>query len=117
MYNFPSNATHTPLVVAASQSATVTSASLDLLQYTGPALVVQNKGAGTGTLTGKLQHSQDNSTWSDAGIAFTAAGTAADLQALSFDTKAVYRYVRYVGTIVTGPHLLGVTISATKKYI
>lgn len=117
MMQFPGSAVTTAMVVAASQASTVTSSAVDLLQYEGPMLLVQNKGAGTGTLDGKLQHSQDGSTgWTDAGLAFTQATTAANLQTLYFDPKALQRYVRYVGTIVTGPHLLGVTVSGTKKY-
>jgi hypothetical protein len=117
MYNFPSNAIHTALVVSASQSTTVTTAAHDLLQYEGPALLVQNKGAGAGTLDGKLQHSDDGATgWTDTGLAFAQATTAANLQALAFNPNSLRRYVRYVGTVVTGPHLLGVTLHATRKY-
>lgn len=115
--NFPGTSTTTALVVSASQAATVTSPAFDLLQYDGPAMVVENHGAGTGTLDGKLQQSIDGSTgWTDTGLTFTQKTVAASTQAVYFETKAVQRYVRFVGTIVTGPHLLGVTISATKKY-
>lgn len=116
--NFPGNSITTALVVSASQASTVTSAAFDLLQYDGPALVIENHGAGTGTLDGKLQHSIDGiSGWTDTGIVFTQKTTAATLQSVYFDTKTVQRFVRYVGTIVTGPQLLGVTISASKKYV
>lgn len=116
--NFPGNSSTTALVASASQASTVTSAAFDLLQYDGPALVIENHGTGTGTLDGKLQQSIDGSTgWTDTGITFTQKTTTASVQGVYFDTKAVQRYVRYVGTIVTGPHLLGVTISATKKYV
>jgi hypothetical protein len=117
MHNYPGNSTTTAMVASASQAATVTSANFDLQTYEGFALLVQNKGTGTGTLDGKLQHSDDGSTgWTDTGLAFTQAGTGAGVQALSFDTKSLKRFVRYVGTIATGPHLLGVTLTATKKY-
>lgn len=115
--NFPGQSTATALVASASQASTVTSAAFDLLQYDGPALVIENHGAGTGTLDGKLQQSIDGSTgWTDTGITFTQKTTAASIQSVYFETKAVQRYVRYVGTIGTGPHLLGVSITAMKKY-
>ena len=118
MNNFPGNSTTTALVAAASQSSTVTSSAIDLQPYTGFALVIQNKGAGTGTLDGKLQHSDDGSTgWADAGIAFAQAGTTAETQARSFETRGLKRFVRYVGTIATGPHLLGVTVTGSRKYL
>lgn len=118
MHNFPGNSTSTALVVSASQASTVTSSAFDLQQYEGFALVAQNKGTGTGTLDGKLQHSDDGATgWVDTGLAFAQASTTANLQTLAFDTKALKRYVRYVGTIVTGPHLLSVTLTGAKKYL
>lgn len=101
-----------------ANTAAATSAALDLLLYDGPALLMQNKGAGAGTLDGKLQHSHDGATgWEDTGIAFTQAGTDANLQTRTFETKSLRRYVRYVGTIATGPHLLSVTLTARTKYI
>jgi hypothetical protein len=118
MHNFPGNSTTTALVVSASQASTVTSSAFDLQPFEGFALVVQNKGTGTGTLDGKLQHSDDGvSNWVDTGLAFTQATTTANLQAISFDTKALRRFARYVGTIATGPHLLGVTITGARKYL
>lgn len=117
--NFPGNATTTALLASASAASTAaaTSAAFDLQQYEGPVLVLQNKGAGTGTLDGKLQHSDDGATgWTDAGIAFAQAGATAQLQARYFNASSTKRFVRYVGTIATGPHLLGVTLSGVKKY-
>ena len=117
MNNFPGNAVTTALVVTASQASTVTGPALDLLQFEGSALVIQNHGVSTGTLDGKLQHSDDGSTgWADTGITFAQAGTAASLAGAYFDCKTVKRWVRYVGTIVTGPCLLSVTLAAAKKY-
>ncbi len=117
MNNFPGNATTTALVVAASQATTITGPALDLLQYEGFGLLIQNKGAGAGTLDGKLQHSDDGATgWADAGINFAQAAAAATLQSTYFEIKSIKRYCRYVGTIATGPHLLGVTFAAAKKY-
>lgn len=117
--NFPGNAATTALLACASaaNTAAATSTAFDLQQFDGPLLVLQNKGAGTGTLDGKLQHSDDGSTgWADAGVTFAQASTAAQIQARYFEARSMKRYIRYVGTIVTGPHLLGVTISGVKKY-
>jgi len=117
MIHFAQSAVTIAVVVSASQASTVTSAAVDLLQYEGRMLLLQNKGTGTGTLAGKLQHSADGSTgWTDAGPAFAVATTTANLQPLDFDPNGLQRWVRYVGTIVTGPHLLGVTLIGTRKY-
>lgn len=117
MLQFPGSAVTTAVVVSASQASTVTSAAVDLLQYEGQMILVENKGLGTGSLDGKLQHSADGSTgWTDTGLVFSQATTTARLASLYFDPKGLLRYVRYVGTIVTGPQLLGVTLSGTKKY-
>jgi hypothetical protein len=117
-FHFPGNCTTLPMLAAASciDTAAATGTGIDLRDFEGLVLVIQNHGVSTGTLTGKIQDSADNSAFADvAGLAFTASTTTADTKALFFNSKSVRRYVRYVGTVVTGPQVVGVTLSADPK--
>ena len=118
-FNFPGGATVTSLSASASQASTVTGAAVDLLAYEGPVAIVQNHGAGTGTLDGKIQDSADGSTgWADvAGAAFASSTTTADIQKLVLQSKQVKRFIRYVGTIVTGPQNVAVDLIGIKKSV
>lgn len=120
LYNFPGGSTAVNLLASAScaNTAAATGTGADLLEYDGPVLVVQNCGTGTGTLDGKIQDSADNSAWADvSGLTFTQKTTTADLQKIAFSADSVRRYVRYVGTIVTGPQVVGVTLVGFKKSV
>lgn len=118
-FNFPQGATVVSLSAAASQASTVTGSAVDLIDYEGPVTISQNHGTGTGTLTGKIQDSADGSTgWADvSGAAFTQSTTTADCQAISLWPRQIRRYVRYVGTIVTGPQNVAVTLTGMKKSV
>ncbi|WP_310383537.1 hypothetical protein [Roseateles sp.] len=118
--NFAGNATTTALIVTAScaNTAAATSAAFDGRGYDSPVLITQNKGLGTGSLDGKIQMSMDGSTgWADTGVSFVQATTAAGLQTVVLNPNGYQRYLRYVGTIVTGPQLLAVSVSGVKKYV
>ena len=116
LFNFPGGSTTEVLAAAQSAASTVTGTGVDLKDYEGPVLVVQNGGAGTGTLDGKIQDSADNVTFADvAGLTFAQKGTAAGTQSLVVQSKQVRRYIRYVGTVVTGPQLVAVTATGVKK--
>jgi hypothetical protein len=117
-FHFPGNCTTLPLLAAAScvDTTAATGTGVDLRGYEGLCLVVQNHGVSTGTLNGKIQDSADNSTFADvAGLTFTQSTTTADTKALFFNVNQVRRYVRYVGTVGTGPQIVGVTLSADTK--
>ena len=117
-FHFPGNATTLTLLAAAScaNTAAATGTGVDLQGYEGLCLVIQNHGTSTGTLDGKLQDSADNSSFADvSGLAFAQSTTTADTKTLFFRAKSVRRYVRYLGTVGTGPQLVGVTLSAQKK--
>lgn len=120
-FNFAGGSTAVNMLaaVSAANTAAATSTGVDLLDYEGPVLVVQNHGTGTGTLDGKIQDSADNASFADVSpaISFTQVTTTADTQKVAFNAKSVRRYVRYVGTIVTGPHLVGVTLVGFKKTV
>lgn len=118
IFNFPSAASVEPLVASQSAAATVTSSGIDLLPYEGPVLIIQNGGAGTGTLDGKIQDSADNVTFADvAGLTFPQKTTGAATASLALQTRAVRRYIRYVGTVVTGPQLVSVQLAGFRKII
>ena len=118
-FNYASAASTVSLTASASQASTVTGAAVDLLDYEGGVAIVQNHGLGTGTLDGKIQDSADGSTgWADiTGAVFSQSTTTADVKVLAINAKQVRRYIRYVGTIATGPHLVSVSLIGVKKSI
>lgn len=119
-FTFPGNATTTVMLAAAScaNTAAATGTGVDLKDYEGPVLIVQNHGTSTGTLDGKIQDSADNSSFADvAGATFTQSTTTADIQALVVQSKQVRRYIKYVGTVGTGPQVVGVSLSGVKKSV
>ena len=119
MYNYAGASNVINILAAASQAATLNSGAIDLRDYDGPVAIIQNKGAGTGTLDGKIQDSDDGATaWVDViGATFVQAGVAADVQKLTLQSKSTRRFIRYTATIVTGPHLVGVTMLGVKKLV
>jgi hypothetical protein len=121
IHSFAGNSTTVALLAAAScaDTAAATGSAVDLLDYCGGAIIVQNHGTSTGTLTGKIQDSADGSTdWQDvSGASFTQSTTTADIKAIALQTKQVRRYIRYVGTVGTGPQVVGVSLTAVKKTV
>lgn len=118
--NFPGRSTTLTMLAAAScaNTAAATGSGVDLLDFEGPVLIVQNHGVSTGTLDGKIQDSADNSSFADVpGATFTQSTTTADVKSLVLQSKQVRRYVKYVGTVGTGPQVVGVTVSGVKKSI
>lgn len=119
-FNFAGNATVVNLLspVSAANTAAATSTGIDLIEYDSPVVVTQHKGLGTGTLDGKIQDSADNSSFADvAGLTFAQETTAVGIQKLAVNPKSVRRYIRYLGTIVTGPQIVGVSVAGVKKSV
>ena len=119
-FNFPGNSTTAVLLAAAScaNTAAATGTGVDLQDYEGPVVIVQNHGTSTGTLDGKIQDSADNSSFADvSGATFTQSTTTADVKTLVLQSKHVRRYIKYVGTVVTGPQVVGVTMTGVKKSV
>jgi hypothetical protein len=75
--------------------------AVDLLQADGLCFAVQVVGTVSGTspsMTGKMQESSDNSTWTDiTGAVFTAVTAAVNTQVINFHRTK--RYVRHYATI------------------
>lgn len=105
--------------VSAANTAAATGTGIAVSGYECDLMFTQNVGAVTGSITGKIQEC-DNAGGSGAadiaGATFTAA-SAAGIQKIAVPRKAVTKaFVRYVGTVATGPALVSVTMHSTAKY-
>ncbi len=93
----------------------------DLLAGDGPCFAVQQVGNVSGSspsLTGKIQESDNGSSWTDiAGATFTPVTSAGNYQTITFERSK--RYVRYVSTVSgTGPSFaVAVFVSQQKKVV
>lgn len=125
LLNQASAATVTSLLdpVSAANTAAATSGSakwLDVRVYDGEILVTQVLGAVTGSIAGKLQSASDANGTGAADItgATFATNTANTSAKVVVDPKKVVGgFLGYVGTIVTGPALVGVTAASKKKIV
>lgn len=91
------------LTTQGTANATVTGGAVDIREYIGNLLIVQQVGTVGGsspTLDGKIQDSPDGSTgWADVtGATFTQVTASTNIQVISVPTRACKRYIRYVGT-------------------
>ena len=70
------------------------------------------------TITVTFQDSADNSSFADvSGLTFTQETTGAGIQKLVVNPKSVRRYIKYVGTVGTGPQIVGVSAVGVKKTV
>lgn len=108
-------------VYPASVNDTTNGSSVDMINADGQCFAVQVIGAVTGTspsLTGKIQESDDNSTWSDvSGATFNAVTASSNVQTIVFDRTK--RYLRHHRTVsgTTPAFLLGVLLGEQKKTV
>jgi len=124
LLNQASAATPTSLLDAVSAAATANATSgagkwLDVRIYDGEILVIQQLGAVTGTIAGKLQSASDANGTGAADIAGYTFGvnTANSSSSIAVDPKKVVGgFLGYVGTIATGPSLVSV-VAAAKKHV
>jgi hypothetical protein len=107
--------------IDAAATANATGTAVEVTAYEGPMIVVQNVGiVDDGTITGKVQ-TGDLANGTDmedlAGAAFVAVTPANDpnTQRLVIQANACKKYIRYLGTIVTGGALVSAELIATKK--
>jgi hypothetical protein len=102
--------------VSAANTAAATGTGVDLQGYDGDLIVTQTVGAVTGSITGKIVTSDvSNLTSSTDLVSFTAVSAANNTQNVAIRRSACQRYIGYVGTVVTGPVLVSVTVSASLK--
>jgi hypothetical protein len=116
---------HFPLHPVASETATFTGATtniVDLKDFDGDIQVILDAGAaaGSGTMTGKLQHSVTTTSGDFVDVTgggFTAVAQAASKQVLTLNRDELRRYVRFVGTIASsGTTIYSVNGYGLKKY-
>jgi hypothetical protein len=126
LLNQASAATSTSLLdaISAANTAAATSGAakwLDVRIYDGEILVIQQIGAVTGSITGKMQSASDANGTGAAditGATFTIVSAANNTQSIAVDPKKVVGgFLGYVGTIVTGPALVSVTAAAKKHVV
>jgi hypothetical protein len=110
--------------VSAANTSAATSAGIDITKYEGDLVFIQYTAAITGTLDGKLQVCDDAGGTNPVdvtGATFTQVTTSNDdpnIQKLVLDSGSfAKKFVRYVGTIVTGPSLMSVALVSRPKYI
>lgn len=106
--------------VSAAATANATSGWIDVREAEGDIEFIHQIGALTGSLTWTLEDATDGAGAGAAGItpnegAF-AAGAANQIQKRTINASAVRGWVRCVGTIVTGPVLVGVSLQYHPKY-
>lgn len=91
------------LAGAAAITATGNGTGVDISHYSGIAKFILSASATGGagqTLDVKIQHSNDNSSWADAGIAFTQVTNAeASFQSLDVNVDGLRKYIRAVSTL------------------
>src|SRR5947209_20472367 len=101
LHDIPSNAILGAGLTPRTLTTSVNGTGADFISGDGRCTAIQQVGTLAGTspsLTGKIQESSDQTTWSDVtGATFTAVTTNDNVQAISFDRTK--RYLRYVGTV------------------
>lgn len=125
LLNQASASTMTSLLDALSAAATANATSgaakwLDVRPYDGEILVIQQLGAVTGSIAGKLQSASDANGTGAADItgATFSVNTANSTSTQALDPKKVTGgFLGYVGTIVTGPALVSVTAGGKRKIV
>lgn len=99
-----------------ANTAAATSSGVDTQAYEGDVLVLAASGAITGTLDGVIHDSADNSSFAAvSGLVFTQVTAADQIATLRVPKRLVRRYIKYVGTVVTGPVLLSVVMMGQLK--
>jgi hypothetical protein len=104
-----------------ANTAAATSGWIDVRTYEGDIEVIQQVGAVTGSITGGIETASDGSGTGAAALtpkegAFTAVSSANEVQKRTIGKGDVLGWIRYIGTIVTGPALVGVSLCSQKKY-
>ena len=105
---------------SAANTAAATSAWIDVREAEGDIVFTNQLGAVTGSITWTIEDATDGSGTGAAGITPNegayAAGAANQIQKRTLNASAVRGWVRCVGTIVTGPSLVAVSIAYHPKY-
>ncbi len=106
--------------VSAANTAAATSSWVDARDAEGDIMFINQVGALTGSITWTIEHASDSGGTGAAAIVPNegayAAGAANQIQKRTVSANAILGWVRCVGTIVTGPALVGASISYRPKY-
>jgi hypothetical protein len=105
--------------VSAANTAAATSIWFPTAAYKGDIEVTAAVGALTGTITGKLRSATSDvgaGAADIAGATFTAVSAADKVQTVVVPASSA-RFIQYVGTVVTGPAIVAVTMRAHPGYV
>jgi len=109
---------------SAANTAAATGTAVSILKYEGDLMVTQVVGTITGTIDGKLQECDDSGGTGAADISgalfgqVTTSNDAPNVQKITVPAGSLSKpFLRYVGTIATGPSIVGVTLHAHPKYV
>jgi hypothetical protein len=117
--NTPVTATVVLASASLANTAAATSGWVDITNFEGTILVVANIGAVTaGNIVGKIQHATDSGGTGSADVtgATFATASAPGTEVIRVNANALGSYIRYVGTITTGPVVGGVVVLGSPKY-
>jgi hypothetical protein len=107
--------------VSAANTAAATSSWVDVRDSEGDIMFINQVGALTGSITWTIEHASDGSGTGAAAITPNegaySAGAANQVQKRTVSANAIQGYVRCVGTIVTGPSVVAVSVSTRKKTV
>lgn len=105
--------------VSAANTAAATSGWTDVRDAEGDVVFTNQVGALTGSITWTIEHASDvggtGATAITPNEGAYAAGAANQVQKRTVPASAVQGYVRCVGTIVTGPALVGASLMYRPK--
>ena len=100
--------------VSAANTAGATSGWIDVRKYKGTLLFTVNTGSVTGSVAGKLQSATDSGGTGAAditGATHTAISSSNGVATIAIPATTC-PYVKYIGTVTTGPVLMSVTLMA-----
>lgn len=106
--------------VSAANTAAATSGWIDVRQFEGDIAITQHIGAVTGSIAGRIQDATDGSGTGAAdvpGATFTSVSAANNVQEIPVSANAVRGWIRYIGTVTTGPALTAVSMLARSKIV
>lgn len=106
---------------SAANTAAATSSWVDVRDSQGDIMFINHVGALTGSITWTIEHASDSGGTGAAAITPNegaySAGAANQVQKRTVSANAIQGYVRCVGTIVTGPALVAVSVSTRKTTV
>jgi hypothetical protein len=109
--------------VSAANTAAATSGWIAVGVWEGDVQFTLHTGAVTGSMASILQTADDSGgtgartvTFADGTAAFTGVSAADKIETKVVDRKALGTHVKFVGTVTTGPILIGVSMQGVLKY-